>query len=67
MRVALSHLRSLLPIGPEEHLDVEQTVDATSKNAGGAGAYMEKERKKGSKAYFTHGCGRFNDSLCQAG
>jgi len=34
IRVALSHLRSLLPIGPEEKLNVEATIDKTCKNAG---------------------------------
>lgn len=49
MRVALSHLRSLLPIGPEEHLDVEQTVDATSKNAGELELIWKKKEKKAAK------------------
>jgi len=49
MRVALSHLRSLLPIGPEEKLDVEQTVDATSRNAGELELVWKKKEKKASK------------------
>lgn len=49
MRVALSHLRSLLPIGPEEQLDVEQTVDATSKNAGELELIWKKKEKKAAK------------------
>ncbi len=49
MRVALSHLRSLLPIGPEEKLDVEKTVDATSRNAGELELIWKKKEKKASK------------------
>lgn len=49
MRVALSHLRALLPIGPEEKLDVEETIDATSKNAGEIEFVWKKKEKKAAK------------------
>jgi len=34
MKVALSKLRALLPLGPEDELDVERTIDKTCRNAG---------------------------------
>ena len=34
MRVALSRLRRMLPDGPPEELNVEETIDATARNAG---------------------------------
>jgi uncharacterized protein len=49
MRVALSHLRALLPIGPEEKLDIEETIDATSKNAGEIEFVWKKKEKKAAK------------------
>lgn len=49
MRVALSHLRSLLPIGPEEKLDLEGTIDATCKNAGELEFVWQNKEKKASK------------------
>ena len=49
MKVALSHLRSLLPIGQGERLDVEQTIDATCKNAGEIEFVWENKEKKSSK------------------
>lgn len=49
MRVALSHLRALLPIGPEEKLDVDGTIDKTSKNAGEIEFVWQKKEKKAAK------------------
>ncbi len=49
MRVALSHLRSLLPIAPEEKLDLENTIDATCKNAGELEFIWQNKEKKASK------------------
>jgi hypothetical protein len=49
MRVALSHLRSLLPIAPEEKLDLENTIDATCKNAGELEFVWQNKEKKASK------------------
>jgi uncharacterized protein with von Willebrand factor type A (vWA) domain len=49
MRVALSHLRSLLPIGPEEKLNLDETIDATCKNAGEIEFIWETKEKKASK------------------
>ncbi|MFA6448693.1 MAG: VWA domain-containing protein [bacterium] len=34
IRVALSKLRTLLPVGPEDELDIDTTVDKTCRNAG---------------------------------
>ena len=52
------------PVVAQEYIQhLKNTYENESENR----KLMEKERKKGSKAYFTHGCGRFNDSLCQAG
>jgi uncharacterized protein len=34
MKVALSRLRRLLPMGPEDELDLDLTIDKTSKNGG---------------------------------
>jgi hypothetical protein len=49
MKVALSHLRSLLPISPEEKLDLENTIDATCKNAGELEFIWQNREKKASK------------------
>lgn len=49
MRVALSHLRSLLPISPEEKLNLDRTIDATCKNAGEIEFVWETKEKKASK------------------
>lgn len=49
MRLALSHLRSLLPIGPEEKLNLDETIDATCKNAGEIELVWETKEKRGSK------------------
>lgn len=49
MKVALSHLRSLLPIAPEEKLDLENTIDATCKNAGELEFIWQNREKKASK------------------
>lgn len=49
MRIALSHLRSLLPIGPEEKLNLDATIDATCKNAGEIEFVWETKEKRGSK------------------
>ena len=49
MKVALSHLRSLLPAGAGEKLDVDATIEATCKNAGEIELVWEGRIKKGSK------------------
>ncbi|PKL39152.1 MAG: VWA containing CoxE family protein [Spirochaetae bacterium HGW-Spirochaetae-1] len=49
MRVALSHLRSLLPVGQGERLDVEATIDETCKNAGEIEFVWENKEKKAAK------------------
>jgi hypothetical protein len=49
MKVALSHLRSLLPAGEGEELNVEATIDATCKNAGEIELIWKNRLKKSSK------------------
>jgi hypothetical protein len=49
MRVALAHLRALLPLGPEEKLNLDGTIDATSKNAGELELVWENKEKKAAK------------------
>lgn len=49
MRVALSHLRSLLPVGQGEKLDLKKTIDETCKNAGEIELVWETKEKKSSK------------------
>ena len=49
MKVALSHLRSLLPAGEGEKLNVNATIDATCKNAGELEFIWEHRVKKTSK------------------
>ena len=49
MKVALSHLRSLLPAGEGEELNVEATINATCKNAGEIELVWENKLKKSSK------------------
>ncbi len=49
MRVALSHLRSLLPMGIGEKLDLKKTIDLTCKNAGEIELVWENKEKKSSK------------------
>ncbi len=49
MKVALSHLRSLLPVGLGEHLNVDATVDETCKNAGEIEFVWEDKEKKAAK------------------
>lgn len=49
MRVALSHLRSLLPIGYGQKLDLKKTIDVTCKNAGEIELVWEDKEKKSSK------------------
>src|SRR4030067_727448 len=49
MKGALSHLRLLLPIGLGERLNLEETVDATCKNAGEIELVWENREKKASK------------------
>jgi hypothetical protein len=49
MKVALSHLRSLLPAGEGEELNIEKTIDATCKNAGEIELVWENRLKKSSK------------------
>lgn len=49
MKVALSHLRSLLPAGEGEELNVQATIDATCRNAGDIELVWENRLKKSSK------------------
>jgi uncharacterized protein len=49
MKVALSHLRSLLPAGEGERLNVDATIDATCRNAGDIELVWENKVKKASK------------------
>jgi len=49
MRVALSHLRSLLPIGNGEKLDLKKTIDETCRNAGEIEFVWQTKEKKSSK------------------
>ena len=49
MRVALSYLRSLLPMGQGEKLDLKKTIDTTCKNAGEIELVWEDKQKKSSK------------------
>ncbi len=49
MRVALSHLRSLLPMGVGQKLDLKKTIDVTCKNAGEIELIWEDKEKKSSK------------------
>ena len=49
LKVALSHLRSLLPAGQGDMLDVKATIDATCKNAGELELVWQDKVKKGSK------------------
>lgn len=49
MRVALSHLRSLLPMGYGQKLDLKKTIDVTCKNAGEIELVWEDKEKKSSK------------------
>lgn len=49
MKVALSHLRTLLPIGPEDKLNLDATIDKTCRNAGEIDLVWERSKKKVSK------------------
>ncbi len=49
MKVALSHLRSLLPIGIGEKLDLDKTIDKTCRNAGEIELVWEDREKKSAK------------------
>lgn len=49
MKVALSHLRALLPVGQGENLDLEKTIDATCKNAGEIEFIWQEKEKKAAK------------------
>ncbi len=50
MRVALAHLRSLLPMGVGEKLDLKKTIDVTcNKNAGEIELVWQDKEKKSSK------------------
>lgn len=49
MKVALSHLRSLLPAGEGEELNLKKTIAATCKNAGEIELVWENRLKKSSK------------------
>ena len=66
MKVALSHLRSLLPISPEEKLDLENTIDATCKNAGRDRIHLGKQGEKGLEGDTYDGCRRLDDALLDA-
>jgi uncharacterized protein with von Willebrand factor type A (vWA) domain len=45
IRVALSRLRTLLPRGPEDELDVDVTIDKTCRNAGDLELVWKRSRK----------------------
>ena len=45
IRVALSRLRTLLPKGPEDELDVDTTIDKTCRNAGDLDLVWKRSRK----------------------
>lgn len=49
MKVALSRLRSLLPVGHGENLNLDATIDATCKNAGELEFVWDNKEKKSSK------------------
>ena len=49
MKVALSHLRALLPVGTGERLDIDATIDQTCKNAGEIEFVWEDKEKKSAK------------------
>ncbi len=46
LRVALSKLRTLLPEGPEDQLDIDGTIDRTCRNAGELELVWKRDRKK---------------------
>jgi hypothetical protein len=45
LRVALSKLRTLLPEGPEDELDLESTIDKTCRNAGELELAWKRDKK----------------------
>ena len=45
IRVALSRLRTLLPRGPEDELDLDTTIDKTCRNAGDLELVWQRQRK----------------------
>lgn len=49
MRVAMSHLRSLLPVHGTDNLDVEATIDRTCQNAGEIEFVWHDKEKKSAK------------------
>ena len=49
MKVALSRLRSLLPVGHGENLNLEETIDATCRNAGELEFVWDDKEKRSSK------------------
>lgn len=49
MRVALSHLRSLLTVNDSDQLDVDATIDRTCQNAGEIEFVWQNKEKKSSK------------------
>jgi len=49
MKVALSHLRALLPMGEGEELNLEATIDASCKNAGEIELVWQNKEKKSAK------------------
>ena len=49
MKVALSHLRSLLPMGEGEELDLDKTIETSCKNAGEIELVWQDKEKKTAK------------------
>lgn len=49
IRVAMSHLRSLLPVSDSDTLDVEATIDKTCRNAGEIEFVWKDKEKKSAK------------------
>ncbi len=49
IKVALKKLRQLSRIGPEDELDLEQTIDATAKNSGDIELMWRRSRKNAAK------------------
>jgi len=49
IKIALKRLRQLSRIGPEDELDLEETIDATAKNAGEIELIWQRSRKNAVK------------------
>ena len=49
MKIALSRLRSLLPMGEGQKLNIDETIDKTCKNAGEIELVWQNKEKKASK------------------